>query len=237
MYLRCPAQYYFRYILEKKIPPKISQIKGRAIHKGQEFNYKQKKETKEDLPLDTIQDFVAETFEKEIKENEVEKDEDEGKAKDDAVTLATLYHQQIAPTVMPEYVEQEIDIELPDLKIVTILDLSTEDGYIRDTKTAQRTPAEDQLQKSLQAFAYIYAYRLAKNDKEKGFLFDYLINTKQPKLQTFELKIEDQQIDRFLKIARSVKHAIENEIFYPNTENFMCNPNACGYWELCKKEF
>ncbi len=39
MYLRCPAQYKFRYVDGIILPPKSALTKGKAVHRGQEFNY------------------------------------------------------------------------------------------------------------------------------------------------------------------------------------------------------
>lgn len=71
MYLRCPAQYKYRYIDNIILPPRSAITKGRAVHKGQEHNYRQKVETFQDLKLSEIQEVAAAEFETFAEETEV----------------------------------------------------------------------------------------------------------------------------------------------------------------------
>lgn len=237
MYLRCPAQYYFRYCLDIKLPPKAALVKGKAVHKAQEENYKQKIYTKIDLPLDVIQDITADTFEKEAQEAEFEHGEDKGKIKDEAISLATLYHTFIAPDVMPEAVEQEVIIRTDDFTLKGYIDVLQQGGIIRDTKTSNKTPNQDIVQKSLQLSAYSFAYYTLTNELPQKVCLDYLVSTKQPKIVTLDGIRTLDDINRFIKITAKVVQAIKNEIFYPNQDNMLCSPEWCGYWELCHKEF
>ena len=52
MFLRCPLQYEFRYIKGLKVPPVEAMTLGKSIHSTLEENYKQKIETKKDLPIE-----------------------------------------------------------------------------------------------------------------------------------------------------------------------------------------
>lgn len=45
MFMRCPAQWMFRYVEGIKIPPSAAMIKGTATHEGVELIYSEKKET------------------------------------------------------------------------------------------------------------------------------------------------------------------------------------------------
>ena len=235
MYLRCPAQYYFRYILGMIIPPKSALTKGKAVHKGQEVNYKQKIETHEDMKLSDLQEVVATEFETLAPETEWQPDEDPGKIKDETISLASLYHTEIAPTVQPMLVEEEILIDIPGGKLKGYIDLVDMQEYIRDTKTASRTPSQDVISKSLQLSAYALAYRKEMDREENGVKLDYLVNTKTPKVVTLEGKRTEQDLQRFVSIATRVMDAIQKGVFYPNQDNFMCDEKNCGYWHECHK--
>ncbi len=238
MFLRCPAQYYFRYCEGLILPPKSALTRGRAVHKGQEVNYRQKIETKQDLPAADVLDAVSTEFDARAQETEWAPDENPGKVKDESISLAGLYHQGIAPIVQPEFVEEEVFVEIgPGLNLKGFIDVVQEGGIIRDTKTAARAPSADAMEKNLQLSAYSLAYRALLGRPEAGLRLDYLINTKTPKVVTLEGERTEADIRRFAAIAEQISKAIQSGIFYPNQDNFLCNKNDCGYWDLCHKKF
>jgi len=239
MYLRCPTQYMFRYIEGLILPPKSAMTKGRAVHKGQEVNYKQKIETKQDLPLDDVKDAVATEFETIAPETEWKPEENKGKIKDETISLASLYHQEVAPAVQPAYVEEEVYFQIPEteIKLKGFIDVVQEGGIIRDTKTTAKTPNQDIADKSLQLTAYSLAYRTLTGEEEAGLVLDYLVNTKVPKVIPFQTKRSKNDISRFISIASQITKAIQAGLFYPNPDNSMCSEKNCGYWHECHKKF
>jgi putative RecB family exonuclease len=237
MFLRCPSQYYFRYCEGLILPSKSVMIKGKAVHKGQEINYKQKIQTKQDLSLSDVQDAAATEFDSSVPETEWKPDEDKGKIKDEVITLAGLYHKEVAPMVQPEYVEEEVYFEADGLKFKGFIDVVQEGGIIRDTKTTAKTPSQDIADKSLQLTAYSFAYRTLLGQEEKKVVLDYLVNTKTPKYVPLESSRCKDDIDRFLAIAKQISKAIQSGIFYPNVDNFMCNSEHCGYWHKCHEKY
>lgn len=239
MYLRCPAQFMFRYEEGLILPPKSSMTKGKAVHKGQEINYKQKIESKEDLPLDDVKDAVATEFETAAEETEFKPDEDKGKIKDESITLATLYHNEVAPKVQPQYVEEEVYFTIPDtsINLKGFIDVVQEGGIIRDTKTTAKSPSQETANKSMQLTAYSLAYRTLTGKNEGGLVLDYLINTKTPKVMQLETTRTDDDLKRFISISKQVTKAIQSGIYYPNPDNFMCSEMNCGYWSECQKKF
>jgi len=237
-YLRCPAQYYFRYIKGLIIPPSASLTKGKAVHAGNEFNYKQKIESKTDLPVKEVLDYTAATFDELAKETDFQ-GTDKGKELDSTIKLTKLYHEEVAPTVQPVAVEEKVEINFDntDYSLLGYIDLIDEKKVIHDTKTTGRTPNEDVIQNSLQLRGYALAYRTLNNEEENGIQLDYLVSTKTPKVVQFKTKVEQRELDRFLKIMGIVAHNIKCNNFYPNVTNQLCNEKACGYWNVCKGEW
>jgi len=237
-YLRCPAQYYFSYVRGIKLPPKSALTKGKAVHKGQEHNYKQKIESFQDVKLSEVQEVTAAEFEAEAQATEWVKDEDPGKIKDDTISLATLYHTEVAPQVQPILVEESVSVPLDSgYSLYGIIDVLDSKGYIRDTKTTARTPSEEEAAKSLQLTAYSLAHREVMGMPETGVKLDYLVQTKTPKVVTLEAKRTEKDIRRFLSIVGRVVDAINNDVYYPNPGNFLCSEKNCGYWKICHQEF
>ncbi len=239
MYLRCPAQYKFRYVDNIILPPKSALIRGKAVHKGQEYNYLQKIDTFEDVKLSEVQEVTAAEFEALAPETDWEKDEDPGKIKDDTINLVSLYHTEIAPSVQPVLVEEKVTVEFENADYILLgyIDVLDNKGFIRDTKTVARTPAQDEADKSLQLTAYALAHRHLMGVPEAGVKLDYLVQTKTPKAVTLEATRTDKDIKRFLNIMDKVVDAIKSGIYYPNPNNFMCSEKNCGYYHLCHQEF
>lgn len=239
MYLRCPAQYYFRYEEGIKMPPRSALTKGTCVHKGIEHNYRQKIESKKDVKVNEVKEVVSSEFDERKDETDWRDGEDPGKIKDRTVGLAEMYHVNMAPTIQPLWVEQEVEVPIETFGLVLkgYLDLVDEDMWIRDNKTTGRTPNKSVIDKSLQLSAYYFAYRAITGESPKGVKLDYMVDIKTPKLVTFEGKRTQREIDRFVNTAGSVAAAIKNNVYYPNEGNFMCSPEHCGYWDICHKHF
>jgi CRISPR/Cas system-associated exonuclease Cas4 (RecB family) len=220
------------------IPPKAAMTRGTAVHSGIEFNYTQKMETKKDLPLEEVKEYTAAVFEEKAEETDFE-GEDKGKVKDSTISLAGLYHEEVAPTVQPEAVEKKVEVafEGTDYTLLGYIDLIDHKKRIRDTKTTGKTPSESVIRDNLQLAAYSLMYQTITGEEESGVGLDYLVDTKNPKVVQFEAKVTEAERQRFLKIMDAVAKAIEGEHFYPNYNNFMCSQKNCGYWDICHKEW
>ena len=238
MYLRCPAQYKFRYIDQIVVPPKSAITKGRCVHLGVEYNFRQKIETFQDLAVGEVKEYTAAEFEKAAEETEWEQGEDKGAIKDETISLIELYHTEVAPEVQPVLVEEKVEVPLTDeYYLLGIIDVLDTDNYIRDIKTTGRTPAKSAVENSLQLTAYSLAHRELMGYEEAGVKLDYLVQTKTPKVVPLTAKRTERDIERLKKITAMVARAITDQIFYPNPTGFMCNERNCGYWQLCQKEF
>lgn len=238
-YLRCPMQYYFRYVRNLVKPPKSAQTLGSSVHAGIAHNYRQKKETRKDLKINEVLEAYSQSFEMAKDETEWEKDEKPGEIKDQGAGLIKVYHQIVAPRIQPKEVEQrfELNFENVDYGFLGYVDVIDKKKKIIDHKTTARTPSEIPSDHQLQLTGYALAYRAGTGKREKGIRLDYLVKTRQPKIVTLERQFDDRDIQRFLKIMAYVAKAIKNQLFYPQPHNFMCTNRGCGYWEECHKEF
>jgi len=234
MYLRCSLQYKFRYIDGLKIPPTGSLLLGKSVHSALEGNYKQKIDTKQDLPTAQILDLFSDRWEKELKETVFEEDEKPGQVKDDGVKLVTVYHGQISPTITPKYVEKDFELSFSNVSYMLkgYIDLVDNKNVIIDHKTAKRSMSEQDASSDLQLTCYALAYRNIFGAEEKELRFDVMVRNKTPKIQQIPTNRSQSDIDRFLRLLGYVSMAIEKGIFYPMA-NWMCP--SCGYRDLCKK--
>lgn len=234
MFLRCPAQYEFRYLEKRILPPTSSLTKGRCVHKGAEYNYRQKLTTAADVSLEEVADIVAGVFDSEAVATAWEPDENKGAVKDQTLALTSLYHQAVAPTIQPLFVEHEFCLPLPGgVPLRGFIDVIDDTFVIRDIKTSARSPGDDEAKKSPQLAAYAWAYRELTGQLETAVALDYLVQTKTPKTVTIQTSLTADDLGRLFAIIGQVLDAIQAGVFYPNPSNFLCTPKACGYWNLC----
>jgi len=238
MYLRCPAQYYFRYVLGLKVPPAGALVLGRAVHAGLEHYFAGKLHTGEGPPVNRVLDVFDAAFEAERPEADWGED-DPGRAKDDGAALLRLHHAEVGPRLVPAAVERRVEVPLPGVGVPLLgfIDLETADGLIVDHKTVSRTPPEEKAQGDLQLSAYALAYRYAHGKLPAGVRLDFLVRNKTPKIVTRAASRAEADLERFKRLAARVAAAIRAGIYYPNPDNFMCSPVGCGYWEECHREF
>lgn len=234
MYLRCPLQYFFRYVCGLKIPPTGDLTLGRSIHKTLHDNYHQKIRSHRDLPISDITDIYSDHWERESQEAAFQKDEKAGKLKDQGVQLLSTYFDTVAPTVQPVDVEREFLLQVDGVKLPFkgYIDLIDNQRYIIDHKTSKRNYPEDTAQKDIQLTAYALAYRALTGQDEKGVRLDVMVRTKEPKIQQLPSTRTQADIGRFVRLTRQVERSINSEIFYPN-QNYTCG--ICGYKGMCEK--
>jgi len=240
-YTTCPKKYKFHYLDNLNIMTDSSaKTFGSALHKAQEFNYKQKIKSRKDLPLAEIQDFMIEFMIKEFKNNEDNenffkikygKREDPEKLMDSAKNVLAKLYSDIMIKTQPLYVELPITLEILGQEFIMYIDLIDENEIIRDLKTSASKYSEDVLDYNTQLVAYALGYRKRFNKKEKGVGLDVVIKTKEPQIQQFQGEISDAKIDNFLNTLEQVNKGIENAIFPPVNSQMTCS--WCDFKDLC----
>ena len=238
MFLRCPRQFYFRYIEGQKIPPTGAMMQSKVWHKTVEQNYRQKVDSERDLPLNDMREFYAAEYEQTLKAEEIafESDEDPGRLKDEGVAITTIHHKLIAPKVRPLLVEEKFTISLGDdfpYDLVGVWDLVDKDGVIADNKAYGKTPNQADVDKDIQLGIYSLGYRVSRGRIEKGLRLDAVIKTLQPKpVQIHTTRTNDDS--RFiLDLIEQVAKVMQSGVFYPNPNGWHCSPARCGYWSRC----
>ena len=243
-YTSCPRKYKYSYLDEKTIMTDSSaKSLGSALHKAQEFNYKQKIKSRVDLPYEEVKDFMIEFLVNEFKNNADnesffkvkynKKETGEEIIKTAVGLLDKLYHEVMVKT-QPLFVELPITLEINGQEFLMYIDLIDEDWIVRDLKTSASRYSEDVLDKNTQLVAYALGFRKKFGKEEGGVGLDVLVKTKEPVVQTFRGKISDYQIGRFLNTLAQVNKAIENELFPPVDNQMTCS--WCDFKELCAED-
>lgn len=244
-YLKCPAQYGFRYVSKLKETISSGLIMGRAFHKGMQTASFKKAMEGEILSTDDVLDVYSDSFDYEKENDDVEwGDDDPAQVKDDGAKLVTKYYEEIGHAIVPmvddegiPYAERKHTFEIvPGLKVFGVIDMIESDGSIRDYKTSSKSPSKNIIDEKIQLPVYAMMYRDLFGQDEKTVGFDYAVNLKKEKkvmrVET-EGPIDDNRIERTIQTFVGVAKSISAGIFYPNEES-----NACGYCsfkKICKK--
>lgn len=238
--LDCSAKYMFRYIFGIRPPSRSFAARGKAVHRGLEYNYRQKIETHEDLPLSEVQEAASDAFDSMLAYVQWDEEEDPGQFKDQTIGLVSFYHQEVAPTIQPVMVEQQVLIEVPETNFVIkgYIDLVDSKGYIRDTKTKNITPPQKTVDQSLQLTTYAMGYRQLTGKTEAGVILDNIVNLKKgPKYAPLVSQRTEQDIKRLTNIARSIINCIKTGTYCPNPNSTMCSESQCDFWKICHETF
>lgn len=250
MMSRCEEQWRRRYVCNDRIPPGIALIKGTAVHKGSEENFRQKIKSFKDLSASKIKEVVATNFEERIKNEGLflnEEEEARGKdvvvaeGKDSAVALAGVFANEVAPAHQPIMCEASQNINLgeyADRELMVKIDLVNDKKRIVDLKTASKSKTQDEVDSSLQFDTYGLAYFAINKEMPAGFDMEVLVNTKVPKRQTLTTtrcqKDFKPLLARFAAFLERAKHIEKGGMAYPTSPGtWQCSKKFCGFFVTC----
>ena len=244
LFLNCAEAYRRRYIEGEIIPPGVAMLRGTGVHGAAEENHKQKRDSGRDLPVKDLADIAASTFDRAVgrqgywlapEERTVGGKLVLGRAKDAAVRLTGLYADAVAPAIQPDLVEEFVEIALPDdVTMTAILDVTTQDGRLKDLKTAARSKSQADADGSLQLSWYSLAYRAKKGVDPTGIDLEVLVDTKVPKHQRLTTTRTKRDFEVLIARLNTMLAAVKAGVFPPAAVGaWNCSEKWCGYWETC----
>ena len=246
MYMRCPIQYYKRYIEGKKRPPGVSMMEGTCHHGTCEFNNIKKRKTGTDRKEKQVIQHFCDTFhdkQKEIGDWEGIKERDvllRGKK------LQAAYINNFAPRLKPRLIEQEFVLQVGPVKILCYMDVAgtltpilrktPEENVVCDYKTASKNKSEAELDDSYQLTTYgicDMAERVTDVFPKVGMCVFKKI--KVPMVEWQFGMMSQRRIEWFIITTLSIADSISKGSFpvCNPVYNFLCSPKWCGYWDEC----
>ena len=251
MYLRCPRQYYHRYIEGLKEPPGFSLAAGLAGHGALEMNNVEKIKHGEDLPAHTVvermndewtdrfKDAAGELMIVENKKLRKATQKDVDASREDLGQRLRVYMDEDAPGITPVGAEEEWRLEVGTIPVIGFTDLRTPNaiwdykfGQSRRTSYAQRGKVDESIQLSL--------YSAMSGNERVGyyvFLPQEKLKTKTNAAEVRKMGAKRTDEQRFLAtyLVQEVAKAISAGSFpICGPGNFLCSENYCGFWHRCK---
>lgn len=239
-YLRCPAQYAFKYIDCLTLPRTPALLQAHCVRAGADYNYRQKLTSYRDVTIRELEDVVDAEFERQERSTEWQAGDDRDKIKDETLALAGVYLRQLAPLVQPMFLDSDYAIELdacPGVVLTGRIKLVDENLIIREIKTSGRAPSAEEAIRNLTLTAHALAYRKLTGRIENGVGLDYLVSTRVPKLVSVMAEISATNIERLCAVIGGVAAAIEAGTVYPNPSHYLCSKKYCGYWNICHEQY
>ncbi len=249
-YLLCPLKFQYQYV--QGIQPEFipsALIFGTAIHDALATFYMSIQSTHE-IPT---QEELIDSFQVYWDMKRKRKEEVKFKAKESwdylldlGVKMMEAYYQWLKVTGMPGpeniiAVEQPFKASVGEIDLVGVVDLILKDSqdenlfHLIDHKTAARKYDEFRIANDNQMTCYKFlldSSNYLPEDAAFTLNWDVLLKTKEPKIERYSTVRGKQEVSRFLKIARAILHAIDEEVFYPNP-SWACGD--CGHKGLCEK--
>lgn len=208
---------------------------GSCFHTGVAHNYRQKVESREDLPVEEVLDAFDTHFNlaKEDTDWGEEKPED---TKDRGIGALKLYHQIVAPMTQPAEVEQAFSMSFQsvDWTFSGIIDVFDQHNIVIETKTTSRKPSQPKNDHKLQTYAYATAQKKKANSTISARI-DYAVAVAKPDIVSYDFPVNDTDQEFFLNLLSRVARAIELEIWIPARSGILCSRKWCGYWNECEK--
>jgi len=250
MIYRCGEQYRRRYGLGDRLPPAIVMHRGRAVHEANEAHMVAKING-DAITVEEARDIAGDAFRREVRESGYivdgsyaqegyEAKQAEAHAYDDAVALAALHVERVAPTIEPTAVEVRIEVppsESLPVKFVSILDVIHDNAAPIDTKTKAKAPNANEAEKSEQLSGQSLAFRARYGKPEEFLRLDVLKRTMKTRKadyhpQTTTRTREDLAV--FVQRVNAALRLIDAEVFLPApADSWICDPLWCGYFGSC----
>lgn len=245
MYAKCGEQYRRRYIENEIIPPGIAAVAGRGVHGGIATNFRQKIETRVDLPVVDVVDAAVEQFKAELQgayeltpeEQAQGRDNVIGAATDTVASLAELHAREVAPEYQPVFVEQPVRLELPGPRdLYGIIDLADERKLVVDHKTAAKSKSQADVDNSVQLTVYAAFHKALTGELPAAVRLETLVKSKkQPKRQVLESTRNSADFTALANRINAVSAGVAAGVFQPApTGAWWCGARWCGYWDTCK---
>lgn len=241
----CPY-HFVMYQKHGPVPPGIALHVGSGVHKGAEHNYRQKIGTHQDLPAKEIEEVSVTAFADRIKEQGIGITEGESAESVRSLgekrvrALVKTYHDELAPHVIPDLVEYQFEVPVPQMgiQLVGTMDLRDNQKWVLDLKTGGKSRLQRDADTSDQLTMYAFVHELMGMGVPAGLGLDILVCTektlksyRQARLTTTRTRAHYNQLLRKVDVVLQI---IRAGVYPPNTQWWGCSPRFCGYFDRCE---
>lgn len=236
LYLKCPAQYYHRYVLGMSQPNSVYFFEGKCIHHVMEQTARRWVKKKKHLEFYDAAKEYREFFRRNVDDVETWFDSSADQVYERAVDLLRIMFEgdgKFLDLVQPTTIKKKLGVELKwkhmfaGVPVVGVTDLLTPTN-VWDYKVVSKTPnADDSLQLSV--------YSAVHNIANVGLIA--FVKTKTPVIKIIPSVRKPRKTKQWLDVVVSrVAFGISNKIWTPceGELSWWCSPKWCGVWDQCR---
>jgi len=232
-FLDCSAKWWYRYGLRLPEPKSSSLALGSAVHQALEVNFREKLASGEDFCSEAIVTVFRDAWLEQITETQFREDENPSSLGRKGEEMVRKYMDEVAGTIQPAAVEQEVSGVIGGVKVRGRVDLLDIEGRIIDVKTAARKPSSVS-----PAYAFQLAtYRQLTPGASGEARLDTLVKTKSVQLVQESYQVSEQDLRITQNIYPMVQEGIRNGLYLPNRNSFCCSKHHCAFWQKCQADY
>ena len=233
-FLDCQAKWYFHKVLG--LPEAVSSnlSLGRAVHAALAENFRQKIETKEDLPGAGVQALFTEAWTNAKDETTWAPDNNAEDLENAGKVMIQTYMDQVAPRIEPAAVEFEVSGLIAGVPVLGYVDLMDVNGTIIDVKTAKKKPVGVRVNHRLQVATY---RQLAPGASGVGKVDTLVKGSKTIGLHEQTFEVNEADIKSTAVLYPAVQEAMRSGLYMPNRGSYLCSRRNCSFWSRCEEEY
>ncbi len=238
-WLACPQRWYRHYVAQHTSPLSPVLFLGGTLHLSLAYYFQSKLEGYTPAIAEILEHFCrnwrARTF---LETSPMATGVRWGRGDEETRALALGKEMLMALLehsghLRPKGVEQEFSFTVEDMPITGRIDLITQEGWVIDWKTSQRSWTETQRPASLQPLFYA-----AGLGGPIDFRYHVVLKTYTADVEVHRFPVSLREIRWFLHdylppVVLSIRQALESGVFpYADPASRACN-EYCDYWEVC----
>jgi RecB family exonuclease len=232
-FLDCQVKWFYRKVLGLPERRTLALGLGSAVHEALGANFKQKIETKCDLPLSAVKTVFRDSFEAQLDQVTLSEDDDIADAKTCGDVMLGVYMEESAPRIEPAAVERPVSGEIGGVPVSGFIDVLDVHGNIIDVKTSAKRPVGFPVGHRRQ----VTTYAMLEPRASGTVRLDTLTKTKTVALHSQTMTVGADDRRHVEKLYSITLEQMRSGLVVPNRGSFLCSRKHCSYWEQCQADY
>jgi CRISPR/Cas system-associated exonuclease Cas4 (RecB family) len=229
----CSARWFYRKVLKLPETRGAALGLGTAVHHALIENFRQKIETRVDLPAEDVRGLFVGALCDELDSGlKLLAGESADELKESGEVMVRVYMDQAAPQVQPAAVEEHVEGEIGGVPVHGYIDVRTIEGRVIDIKTAKRKPTGITPAHRLQAGTYVLLHPEASGEAT----ISTLTKTKTVALQQDSMTILPPDRKLIEKLYSITRDQMQTGLVAPNRASFLCG-KYCSFKGRCADDY
>ena len=232
-WLTCQTRWWYRYGLGLSEPKTAALAIGSAVHAAIGENFRQKIESKRDLPQTGVVAVFRDAWRAAAGETQFQTGEDPDELGAMGEALTVKYMDEAAPFVEPAAVELPVRGAIAGVAVQGVVDLLDVDGRIVDLKTSAKSPAGIDGHYRRQVATYT---QLAPGATGAARI-DTLTKTRTLKLVSQSFTVNGADLMDATVMYPLAQEGMRSGLYTPNRSSYLCSRKHCPHWRRCEAEY